>query len=133
MIQLSAVNAGAMAIIALLIAYAATGDAKPKAATGGRVGGPALTASDRAVAGGRAFVFRDGAWWQEDLPPGLLPRSISSPTVPAPEALARAPWIASLLRRGPVVFELDGAVQVVDLAAAAPAVQTRAGEIATTR
>jgi anti-sigma factor RsiW len=115
MMQLSAVSAGAIAIIASLIAYSASQNAQQ--ASSARVAAPAdavaIAAPERVVAGGRWFVFADGAWLQESLLSGDA--AGSSRAMSAEDALLEAPWLVSLLRRGPVVVELSGARQVVDL------------------
>jgi hypothetical protein len=133
MIQLSVVTAAAMSMIAMLLTYSPTLDAR-QGATAEALAANALAASDRAEVAGRSFVFRDQVWWQESLLSRLGRSRAPMPTIAVQDALARAPWIAGLLRRGPVVLELDGLVQVVELAASSAAeTQTRAGEIATTR
>jgi hypothetical protein len=133
-----------MAMIVMLFTYAATLDARPGAAAEA-LAASALAGSDRTEVAGRSFVFRDQVWWQESLVSRLRGSRAPMPTIAMQDALARAPWIAGLLRRGPVVFELDGLVQVVELAGSVPGsrassppstaglAQTRAGEIATTR
>ena len=118
MIQLSAVTAASMAMIGMLLTYASTLDAR-QGDSDAALAEMAL-ASDRAVVAGRSFVFRDQVWWQENLVTRLGARPPAAPTIAMQDALARAPWVASLLRRGPVVFELDGSVQVVELATSVP-------------
>jgi len=124
MIQLSVVTAGAFAIIATLMAWsvsrnrAATATAAPDAAPAPAESPAAslleLGSPDRAEVNGRSFVYRDGTWWQEDLLPDA-PIGPPPPTLDAPTAMARAPWLASLVRFGGVVFELDGSMHVADL------------------
>jgi anti-sigma factor RsiW len=118
MIQLSAVTAGAVAIIAMLIAYASSRDARPTAPATAVSAGP--RASERVEVAGRSFVYREGAWWQERASGAAESRLTSKPTMTAQDALLRAPWLTELLRRGPVVLELDGRIEVVDLTTAAP-------------
>jgi hypothetical protein len=119
MIQLTAVTAASVAMIGALLAYVSALDARQGAA-GEAVTDQTLASSDRAVVAGRSFVFRDRVWWQESLVTRLGKSRPPAPTIAMQDALARAPWVASLLRRGPVVFELDGSVQVVELATSVP-------------
>jgi anti-sigma factor RsiW len=119
MIQLSAVTAASMAMIGALLTYAASLDAR-QGLSAEALADEVPASPDRAVVAGRSFVFRDRVWWQESLVTRLGPSRQLAPTIAMQDALARAPWIASLLRRGPVVFELDGSVQVVELATSVP-------------
>jgi anti-sigma factor RsiW len=134
LIQLSSMMAVAVAMVAILVAHGMSRDAGPARPASA----PSTTAAPgagRAEAGGRRFVFDRGAWWQEDL---LAAGRAATPEVVAlsassvEEALARAPWVVPLLRRGPVVLELDGQAVKVELAVAPWSVQ-RAAPTATTR
>jgi hypothetical protein len=118
MIQLTAVTAASVAMIGALLAYVSALGTRQGAAEA--VTDQMLTSSDRAVVAGRSFVFRDRVWWQESLVTRLGKSRPPAPTIAMQDALARAPWVASLLRRGPVVLELDGSVQVVELATSVP-------------
>jgi hypothetical protein len=119
LIQLSAVTAASVAMIGLLLTYSSTLDAR-QGATAETSTDQVSTAPGRTVVAGRSFVFRDQMWWQESLLNRLGGRRPPTPTIAMQDALARAPWVASLLRRGPVVLELDGSVQVVELATSVP-------------
>jgi hypothetical protein len=130
LIRLSSAMAVAVAMVAVLITdsvsrqrSAEPGEARPVPAAG----------AERATAGGRHFVLDRGVWRQE----GLLAASDAAPTqgprVSADAALARAPWLAELLRRGPVVLELDGAVVRVEPGTRADGADQRAGSTAITR
>lgn len=119
MIQLSAVTAASMAMIGALLTYSSTLGVRPGAADEAAAD-ERVAASDRAVVAGRSFVFRDRVWWQESLVTRLGGSPPPAPTIAMQDALARAPWVAGLLRRGPVVFELDGSVQVVELSTSVP-------------
>ena len=86
LIQLSAVAAGALAIIATLAAWNAARDrgedpslAEPTSRERGSSAGPSEAAStDRAVVNGKSYVYRDG-WWQEEMPP---PADLVGPPAP---------------------------------------------------
>ncbi|HVR29628.1 MAG TPA: zf-HC2 domain-containing protein [Thermoanaerobaculia bacterium] len=69
--------------------------------------------AERVEAGGRVFVPAQGAWWQADLLGASEVTVDDAATIPADAALERAPWLADLLARGPVVLVLDGMVAVV--------------------
>jgi anti-sigma factor RsiW len=109
LIHLSSAMVIAVAMIALVVAHGLARDG----AQGTRLvlppaAGAAEAAAERVEAGGRLFVLAGGVWWQQDLLAGgheALPEAAARSQQ---QALARAPWLAELLRRGPVVLELDG-------------------------
>lgn len=79
--------------------------------------------AQRIEAGGRVFVPVEGVWWQEDLLGASEITVDDAQVTSADAALARAPWLAVLLARGPVVFELDGALSLVRPAPSSPAAE----------
>jgi hypothetical protein len=115
LIQLSSAMVIAVAMIALVVAHGMARDG----ARGTRLvlppaAGAADPAAERVEAGGRLFVWSGGVWWQHDLLAGgeaAVPRSAARSEE---ESLAPAPWLADLLRRGPVVLELDGEPVLVE-------------------
>jgi anti-sigma factor RsiW len=109
LVQLSSAMVIAVAMIAMVVAHVMARDSPTETRLVLPPAGAIDHSAERVEAGGRLFVLDSGVWWQEDL---LGARDTALPDAeiwPEAEALAHAPWLADLLRRGPVVLELDGA------------------------
>jgi hypothetical protein len=116
-VQLGSAMVVAMAMIALLVAHGMARDGATETRLVIPRAGSIAPSAERIEAGGRLFVLDRGVWWQEDLLGGGEAAVPKDAVWPEAEALARAPWLADLLRRGAVVLELDGAPVLVDPAA----------------
>jgi anti-sigma factor RsiW len=76
--------------------------------------GISAPAFERVQAGGRWFAWSGGSWWEEELLAGSRAGSAAPSPIEGSAALERAPWLAELLARGPVVLELDGVATRVE-------------------
>jgi anti-sigma factor RsiW len=114
LIQLSSAMAVAVAMVAILVTQGMSRRGEIETSLAAPPAEAVEPSADRVEAGGRVFVFARGAWRQQDLAGAAEGATPEPAALSREEALARAPWLADLLGRGPVVLELDGAVVAVD-------------------